>query len=800
MSDEPSEEDLERQKKLETDAVQNGIARLVQSLKYRRATDSKPVQDLMAIAWELLVEAILKEQLALKSSDRQKLPKYGAALLCLTAEALALITLGILFNLISQSEVDDDEMPPSVTFVSKAIGQRCYLERMFDIDRKRAVDLAKALLSRNRNRNAVRRSEDYALKFDKKDDSDDCWLHLAEKLIVLAVQSAMFNGDPVFEFKTFRDEKKAPLRIALTPAADKWLLSQDTFPVAFSPVYMPTVIPPRRWKSFSDGGYFSTPLNLLKRRRQARQWAQQQLEKADLSRVHSAVNALQNTPFRIYRPVHHLVEKALNEGLHVFNLEKFKRNDKVRARKAVLASSLSMAAEMIDVPRFYYPHQIDHRGRAYPVPQLINPQSDDAGSAQLEFADGKPLGENGAHWLAIHLANCFWKGNKVSFQTRRGWVTEHEREILAFAEDPLREHRFWHEADKPWNFLRACLEWKGYREHGPGFVSHLPISMDGTCNGYQHLSAMGLDPIGGAATNLVPGEARTRQGEASSDVHPADIYLKVAERVNRRLEKDAAGRGPDAAIARQLLGMSGANASPIGRSHQTLIDRSAVKPATMTIPYGVTRGTICAQLLKSGLLKDFDDPKTAARYLAKVLEECIPEVAVEAGKIMNWLRDIAGIYAKHNRGLVWTAPTGFVVIHEILVGKEVRARTADRSLVLYKEDKAWRINARKQIDGIVAHLVHSFDAAHMMGTVNRLYAEGLRHFAIVHDSYGVHACDVDLLNKVLREEFVRIYSEPVLQNFLNEQRAAYPYIEIPDVPQIGNLDIRQVLESQYFFA
>src|SRR6266849_5841997 len=70
--------------------------------------------------------------------------------------------------------------------------------------------------------------------------------------------------------------------------------------------------------------------------------------------------------------------------------------------------------------------------------------------------------------------------------------------------------------------------------------------------------------------------------------------------------------------------------------------------------------------------------------------------------------------------------------------------------------------------------------------------DAVRHFAMVHDSYGVHACDVDLLHRVLREEFVRIYCEPVLQNFLNEQRAAYPFIELPDLPQTGNLDIRQV--------
>ena len=94
---------------------------------------------------------VLQEQLALKSSERQKLPKYGAALLCLTAEKLALITLGILLNVISRSEADD-EMPPPVTAVSDQIGPRCQLERKYDLDQKRAVDLTKELRSRNRNR------------------------------------------------------------------------------------------------------------------------------------------------------------------------------------------------------------------------------------------------------------------------------------------------------------------------------------------------------------------------------------------------------------------------------------------------------------------------------------------------------------------------------------------------------------------------------------------------------------------------------------------------------------------------
>src|SRR5207247_10049044 len=169
----------------------------------------------------------------------------------------------------------------------------------------------------------------------------------------------------------------------------------------------------------------------------------------------------------------------------------------------------------------------------------MNPQSDHIGRALIEFADGKPLGNNrGVYWLAIHLANCYWKKKKVSFKKRRAWVQENEQEILDFAANPLRihphMHRFWIEADQPWLFLAACLEWKRYKEEGPGMISHLPISMDGSCNGYQLLSAMGLDPIGGRATNLMPCD------------DPEDIYQWVSDLVCRRMEREARDRQGEA--------------------------------------------------------------------------------------------------------------------------------------------------------------------------------------------------------------------------------------------------------------
>ena len=346
-----------------------------------------------------------------------------------------------------------------------------------------------------------------------------------------------------------------------------------------------------------------------------------------------------------------------------------------------------------------------------------------------------------------------------------------EQEILAFAGNPLGACPLRDKADKPWLFFAACHEWKRYREAGPGFRSHLPISMDGSCNGYQHLSALGRDPHGGSAVNLAP------------DDYPHDIYLEVAEIVGIKVQIDAQYReGDDREAALQLLG---AEREPDRAKPQWKIDRDVVKPATMTLPYGVTRGTIYAQLLDTKVIKSCKDPEKCARYLARILEESIPEVAVEAGKIMKWLRTVARTLAKAGMGMAWTSPAGFPVIHEIREPKEVRISTADRRITIHKEDQKRKIDWRKQVDVIVANLVHSLDAAHIKLTVNRLHSYGLRHFAMVHDSFGVHASDVDLLNRVLREEFVGMYSEPVMSNFFMELLKSSP-VALPSLPRAGD--------------
>jgi DNA-directed RNA polymerase len=766
---------IERQRQIESDSVRDGCVRWCQNTEYLEAADTKPYRKLIGISLRSLADAVRAEQDSLRTSKKTRLPAWGLQLLSLGHEQLALITIGTLFNMIARSEFETC-LPPGITAVGYEIGQRCRIERLFDLAKHREVDVAEILLPRNRSRNAAKRAAALAAVVDDQDDWANNFraYHLGEKLISLALRYAVFDDKPIFESKEHHEGSgkgfKTMHRIGLTEAAETWIGEQTPEALdLFNPIYLAMIVEPCPWTSLSEGGYLSTPMKLFKRQTGKR--AQQRLEKADLSAFYAAVNTVQNTPFRINQAIYRLQRDAWAAGLPFFGLEDESQRKGIEKMMAFrFGECVRLSAE----EKFYFPCQVDHRGRVYPVPPLMNPQSDHIGRAVLEFADGKQLGNNrGVYWLAIHLANCYWKKKKVSFKTRRAWVQQNEAEILDFAANPLRIHRFWMEADQPWLFLAACLEWKRYREEGPGMISHLPISMDGSCNGYQHLSAMGLDPIGGRATNLVPFE------------EPQDIYQQVSDLVCRRMEADAARNGQNSEAARQLL---------------AIMDRELAKDATMTTPYGVTLRAIYQALCEKKTITGLKDPEKCAMYLAKLLVECIPEVAVEAGHIMAWLREVAGIIAKANRGMMWTTPTGLVVIHENRKPKEVRLATADRMILVYYYDDKQKIDVRKQVDGIVAHLVHSMDAAHMMRTINRLYAEGIRHFAMVHDSYGVHACDVDLLNRVLREEFVRIYSEPVLQDFLEQQRKAHPGLSLPDPPRTGDLDIRQVLESPYFFA
>lgn len=792
-------EQAERQKKLEADAIEDGLAR------YRRWRDkhklsparSRPGIEFLRRTFEPVAAAIGAEQEAIIGQvGRRKLPKYAAPLLSLDPDKLTLITLHSLFDL--SMAIGSAGLLPTVTHAAQIIGKRCRQERKFDLLRRRARDVHELFRKANENRqNVERRARRFAGEVDGDWSASDRDVHLGIRLITLAEKHSQ-----AFERIRFTKQSgrkiKTPAVLRLTEETHEWLaerhLSYETLAAA---VHRPMIVPPRPWTALRGGGYLTIPdTDLVKHHNNKRAIAA--LNTADLTLIFAAVNALQQTPWRINARIYTIMRRAWERGdalpglprepqrqlpgrlpkgtqpeilkRHKAELARIHRaNTKARADQEIMQMRMRICGELVEEERLYFPYQIDNRGRAYPIPQAFSPQSDDTERALLDFAEGKPLGDSGARWLAVHLANTFGE-DKVSFEEREQWIMARHQEIIDFAENPHPDHRFWKEAEKPWCFLAASMEWAHYCHEGPNFTSYLPIAMDGTCNGLQHLSAMGRDAAGGRATNLVPG------------IKPADLYQQVADLVKVAVEADAKKGRQE---AREWLGK---------------ITRKLVKRATMTTPYGVTPKGIRDQLIQDGFTGHLQDKWEGVTYLTDILEGCIGEVVVKAKEIMDWLKGIADFLAEADRAICWTTPTGLPVVHEYRSRKARRVVTKPYTLVLYDRDVRLRLQKKKQVNAITPNFVHSMDAAHMMFTVNRLHQEGLYNFAMVHDSYAVHACDVDRLHNALREEFVRIYRKPILEKFLTEQRAVNPGIMLPDPPRLGNLDITDVLRSDYFFA
>jgi DNA-directed RNA polymerase len=71
-------------------------------------------------------------------------------------------------------------------------------------------------------------------------------------------------------------------------------------------------------------------------------------------------------------------------------------------------------------------------------------------------------------------------------------------------------------------------------------------------------------------------------------------------------------------------------------------------------------------------------------------------------------------------------------------------------------------------------------------------------YASVHDSYWTHACDVETMSTILREEFVRLHGQPLLQCLQTEFEARYSKHYIPaiiPIPPEMSADIVKTLKA-----
>ena len=65
---------------------------------------------------------------------------------------------------------------------------------------------------------------------------------------------------------------------------------------------------------------------------------------------------------------------------------------------------MQVAESYLNQDAFYFPHNLDFRGRAYPMHPNLNHLGADLSRGLLQFADAKPLGSDGLRWLEISVS------------------------------------------------------------------------------------------------------------------------------------------------------------------------------------------------------------------------------------------------------------------------------------------------------------------------------------------------------------------------------------------------------------
>ena len=561
------------------------------------------------------------------------------------------------------------------------------------------------------------------------------------------------------------------------------------------PRYLPMIVKPYPWNADADGGYVHIRTPFISRPSRDQKQA---LKEADLTGVREAMNAIAGTAWRVNRRVHTVATQIRERGGGIAGIpggsviplperpdslekgspeERLWKRDRVNAYRAEIRRKaetmeyfyrFGVADRFVNTDAIYFPHQLDFRSRAYPVPPHLNHQGDDFCRGMLELADAKTVTNRGSLWLRIEAANCYGL-DKASLVQRMSWSKHKESEIERVARDPMGTLDWWTKADKPWQFLAACFALADGGER-------LPVGVDGTWNGMQHYTALGRDHIAAEVVNAMP---------ANEDDEPQDAYTKIARKVADRVSRDAAKGNRIAAIVLPYVG------------------RPAVKQTAMTSVYGVTmigaREQVRGRLREAGLQRE--DLYEASKYLSFIVLDAIGNVCVGARAIMDWLRDCARAAMKSglNVPIGWTTPLGMPVVQPYRSWKNRRIRTVGHSLTVLVEDESSPLATHRQTAGFAPNYIHSLDATHMMMTAVEC-AERNIAFAAVHDSYRSHAATMDELSVVLREQFIAMHDAPLLDILHSQLAARYPGTDFPAPPPRGEFDIRNILNAPYFFS
>tara|TARA_Y100000593_G_scaffold11431_4_gene20436 strand:+ start:152 stop:1384 length:1233 start_codon:yes stop_codon:yes gene_type:complete len=372
--------------------------------------------------------------------------------------------------------------------------------------------------------------------------------------------------------------------------------------------------------------------------------------------------------------------------------------------------------------------------------------------------------------------------DKINLNDQIQWVMRNRERIIECSIDPISD-LWWvqpcEEDGEPWLFLAWMMEAGDFLLHGKAFESHLPISFDATCSALQHWSMALRDEEGAKRVNLIDGDR-------------ADVYTEVLNVLKKKVDQVWLD-------------------SPY-------LTRKLCKTPAMARTYGGTRMGVNRHVYKiihqldagrylRDHFRDSDIPREMVR-LGELIWESIDESLTGATAGMDFAVDVARIANRLGIPLRWVTPTGFQVQMNYQNFKKTRITT--RLLGSIYRPTSYvpteTLDKRRQCQAVAPNLIHSADAAFLQKVVANLEFD----LVTIHDSFSCLATNAERLNQVLRSEFCKLYDSNFLVDWYQDvlpreilqdvPRPAAQLLEDLTLPQLGNLDIVDVISARYAFS
>ena len=112
---------------------------------------------------------------------------------------------------------------------------------------------------------------------------------------------------------------------------------------------------------------------------------------------------------------------------------------------------------------------------------------------------------------------------------------------------------------------------------------------------------------------------------------------------------------------------------------------------------------------------------------------------------MNYLNSVARCFAKEDKMIEWTTPSGFFVKQNYCITKckVIETKLGYNRMNVKLQEATKDLDKKKTMQSFPANFIHSLDAANVHLALQKAKAKGLNQFTTIHDCFGAPASDIE---------------------------------------------------------